>query len=131
MASDRSDALLWALLIDEFRSAGAANADAERLARRAVAIVRRTRPDAGSARTCGPGDTVPADVVRVYDLDGDVWERQGGPDSTLRDTWRMCDYDPDEHESRAGESWLTPHLMEEYGPLTDADAEEPPLDTVI
>ncbi len=129
MASDRSDALLWALLVDEFRSAGAANADAQRLARRAVAIVRRTRSDSGSARTFGPGDEVPRDVVQVYDLDGDVWERQGGPDSTLRDTWRMRDHDPDEHEGQAGGCWLTPHLLEEYGPLTDAEA--PPLDTVI
>jgi hypothetical protein len=121
-----SDALLWALLIDEFRSAGAATADAERLARRAVAIVRRTRSGSGADRTFGPGDTVPYHVTEVYDLDGDVWERQGDPE---RDTWRMRGYDPAEHESRAGDAWLTSDLVEEYGPLTDA--EEPPLDTVI
>jgi hypothetical protein len=70
------------------------------------------------ARTFGPGEQVPYDVVRGYDLDGDVWERLGSEPSR-RDMWRMPSFDPDEHESAAGGAYLTPHLLDEYGPLTE------------
>lgn len=119
MASSRSDARLWALLIDEFRAAGAPTEPAEQHARRAVAVVRRERAT-GSARTFAPGEEIPYDIDRVYDLDGDVWDRQGiDPDDTLRDSWKMRGFDPDEHESASGGVWLTSHLLERYGPLTE------------
>ena len=54
MAPAPSDARLWALLVDEFRAAGADSAAAERHARRAVAVVRRERAT-GTARTFAPG----------------------------------------------------------------------------
>ena len=58
----------------------AANAQAMLLARRAVAVVRREATRRNS-RTFAPGDDIPYDVTRVFDLDGDVWEEAaiGGP----------------------------------------------------
>jgi hypothetical protein len=118
MTAARNDARLWATLIGEFRTAGADGAQAELLARRAVAAVRReaTHP---KARTFAPGDEIPYDVTRVFDLDGDVWERQGQPPDTLKDTWNMKGFDPAEHEGAAGGAWITPWLLERYGPLTE------------
>lgn len=115
-----SDARLWAYLTDEFRQAGAAYPDAaQRHARRAVALVRRERAENG-ARTYAPGDTVPYDVTRVYDLDGHTWNRQStDPTSTLRDSWKMAGFDPDEHEPACQGVWITPFLLDEYGPLTE------------
>jgi hypothetical protein len=118
MTTVRNNARMWAHLIREFRTAGAANSQAELLARRAVAIVRRevTFP---KVRTFAPGDEIPYDVTRVFDLDGDVWERQGLPPGTLKDTWNMTGFNPAEHESAAGGAWITPWLLERYGPLTE------------
>jgi len=117
--SSRSDARLWALLIDEFRAAGAGTEPAEQHARRAVAVVRRERASS-AARTFAPGDQIPYDVAQGFDLDGDVWDRQGSdPGDSLRDSWKMRDFDPDEHESASGGVWLTPHLLQRYGPLTE------------
>lgn len=118
MTAARNNARMWAHLIGEFRAAGAGNPQAELLARRAVAIVRRetTFP---KVRTFAPGDEIPYDVTRVFDLDGDVWERQGQPPDTLKDTWNMVGFDPAEHEGAAGGAWITPWLLEQYGPLTE------------
>jgi hypothetical protein len=119
----RSDARLWARLVGEFRDAGARGPDRERHARRAVAIVRRERAT-GTARTFGPGDEIPYDVTRAYDLDGDTWVRlSADPDS--RDMWRMPGFDPSEHESDAEGCYVTPHLLDKYGPLTEIPARVP------
>lgn len=120
-----SDARLWALLVEEFRAAGADSSGAQQHARRAVAIARRERATTG-ARTFAPGEEIPDDVTRVYDLDGDVWDRSGtGPDSSLRDSWRMQKFDPDQHEPAAGGMWVTPFLLQEYGPLTELPTPRP------
>jgi hypothetical protein len=115
----RSDARLWVLLADEFHAAGA-DRDARQIhARRAVAIVRRERATS-AARTFAPGDEIPYDVTRAYDLDGDVWERQSAdPADTLRDSWKMPGFDPERHEGACGGVWITPWLLDEYGPLTE------------
>ncbi len=115
-----SDARLWAYLTDEFRAAGAGYPEAaQRYARRAVAVVRRERATDG-AWTFAPGDTVPGYVTRVYDLDGDTWERQStDPGSTLRDSWKMASFDPGEHEPASRRVLATPSLLDEYGPLTE------------
>lgn len=113
----RSDARLWAHLAGEFREAGATG-DPLIHARRAVAIVRRERAT-GKARTFAPGDEIPYDVTRAYDLDGDVWERQGQPPDSLKDTWNMTGFDPDQHEEAAEGAWITPWLLDRYGPLTE------------
>lgn len=116
---NRNDARLWANLCDEFRNAGVTDTDAvQRHARRAVAIVRRERTTT-KARTFAPGDEIPCDVTRVYDLDGDTWERQGQPPDTLKDTWNMRGFDPDEHEEAAQGASITPWLLDQYGPLTE------------
>jgi len=122
MASYRSDARLWALLIDEFHAAGAGRAAAEVHARRAVAVVRRERSGADIS-TFAPGEQIPLAVERVYDLDGDVWQRLAtDPDSSLRDSWRMPGFDADQHEGATSGVWLTPFLLESYGPLTGLPA---------
>jgi len=120
MAKHPNDARLWAHLCDEFHAAGADAAARQLHARRAVALVRRERTRNG-AWTFGPGDEIPYDVTRVYDLDGDVWERQGAPGDTshtLKDTWKMPGYDPDQHEPGCEGAWITPYLLDRYGPLT-------------
>ncbi len=118
MASRLSDARLWAPLSEGFRAAGADSDAAERHARRAVAVVRRERAT-GTARTFAPGEEIPYDVTQVLDLDGDVWDRQAtDPASTVRDSWKMRGFDPDEHEPASQGVWLTPHLLDRYGPLT-------------
>ncbi len=124
MTASRSDARMWAHLIGEFRAAGADSAQAELLARRAVAVVRR-EATRRNVRTFAPGDEIPYDVTRVFDLDGDVWERQGQPPSTLRDTWNMTGFDPAEHEGAAGGAWITPWLLDRYGPLTELPPRAP------
>lgn len=119
MPKHPNDARLWAELCALFYEAGAtAPEDRGRFARRAVAVVRRERATT-AARTFAPGDEVPYDVTRVYDLDGDVWERQGQPPSTLKDTWKMVGFDPGQHESASGGAWITPWLLDRYGPLTE------------
>ena len=119
----RNDARLWAQLCDEFHAAGAPSAEARmRHARRAVALVRRERATTG-ARTFAPGDEIPCDVTRAYDLDGDIWERlSADPDS--RDLWRMPGFDPDQHAGAAGGCYVTPHLLDNYGPLTEMPGRE-------
>lgn len=119
----KSDARLWVDLMHELADAGVQYPNAaDRHARRAVAIVRRHRLG-DKARTFGPGDEVPYDVTRAYDLDGDIWERQSAdPASTARDLWKMPGFDPDQHESACGGAWVTPYLLDEYGPLTEAPA---------
>ena len=121
MTAARSDARMWAHLISEFRTAGADGAQAELLARRAVAVVRR-EATRRTVRTFAPGDEIPYDVTKVFDLDGDVWERQGKPPDTLKDTWNMTGFDPDEHEEAAQGAWITPWLLDRYGPLTEIPA---------
>lgn len=119
MPGHPNDARLWAELCQEFYDAGAtAPADRGRHARRAVALVRRERATT-KARTFAPGDEIPYDVTRVYDLDGDPWERQGAPPDSLKDTWKMPGFDPARHETAAGGCWITPWLLTEYGPLTE------------
>jgi len=113
-----NDARLWAELTGLFHDAGATSPeDRGRFARRAVAIVRRERAT-GAARTFAPGDEIPYDVTRVYDLDGDAWERLGA-DPGQRDMWRMPGFSPDQHESDAEGCYVTPHLLDKYGPLTE------------
>ena len=113
-----NDARLWAELSGLFYDAGARSPeDRGRFARRAVAIVRRERATT-AARTFAPGDEIPYGVTRAYDLDGDIWERlSADPDS--RDLWRMPGFDPDQYEGAAGGCYVTPHLLEQYGPLTE------------
>lgn len=114
-----NDARLWALLADEFHEAGADGEGRQIRARRAVAIVRRERATT-KARTFAPGEEIPYDVMRGYDLDGDVWERQSAdPESTLKDTWKMPGFDPEQHESACEGAWITPYLLDRYGPLTE------------
>lgn len=114
-----NDARLWAELSSLFYDAGAVSPeDRGRFARRVVAIVRRERA-ATAARTFGPGDEIPYDVTRVYDLDGDEWVRQGQPPDSLKDTWKMPGFDPDRHEWGSGGAWVTPALLDEYGPCTE------------
>jgi hypothetical protein len=118
MASYRSDARLWALLIDEFHAAGADRAAAEVPARRAVAVLRRERTSS-EVSTFAPGERIPLTVERVYDLDGDVWRRLAtDPDSNPRDSWRRPGFDAGRHEGATGGVWLTPFLLESHGPLT-------------
>jgi hypothetical protein len=116
----RNDARLWAHLCDEFYAAGITDPEARsRHARRAVAVVRRERAT-GKARTFAPGDEIPYEVTRAYDLDGDTWERlSADPDSTARDMWRMPGFNPAEHEGDAEGCYATPHLLDKYGPLTE------------
>lgn len=125
MPKHPNDARLWAQLSDLFHDAGATAAgDRQRFARRAVALVRRER--AGTvARTFAPGDEIPYDITRVYDLDGDEWVRQGQPPSTLKDTWNMPGYSPARHETAAGAAWITPWLLDEYGPVTEIPPRKP------
>lgn len=118
----KSDARLWALLAGEFRSAAGAVGGGDYSpalihARRAVAIVRRERAT-GTARTFAPGDEIPYDVTRAYDLDGDTWERLG-TEPECRDMWRMPGFNRAEHESDAEGCYVTPHLLDKYGPLTE------------
>jgi hypothetical protein len=114
-----NDARLWAQLCEEFLNAGATSAaDRMRHARRAVALVRRDRGKT-DARTFAPGDEIPYDVTRAYDLDGDLWERQGAPPDTLKDTWKMPGFDPERHDGACAGAQITPWLLDEFGPLTE------------
>jgi len=109
-----NDAYDWAMATQKLRDKGIPNPDT--LARRLIAEKRRV--DLPDLRTFAPGDTVPHDVTEATDLDGDLWVRLG-PEPNRRDMWRMPGFDPDEHESDCGGCWLTPHLLERYGPLTE------------
>lgn len=81
--------------------------------------MRRERAT-GNARTFAPGESIPYDVTRVYDLDGDVWVRLATDvGDTLKDSWKMPGFNPDEHESACGGVWITPYLLDRYGPLTE------------
>jgi hypothetical protein len=114
-----NDARLWARLMGEFRAAGLGTEAADRHARRAVAIVRRERSTT-FARTFAPGDEIPYDVIRAYDVDGEPWERlSADPASTAKDMWRMPGFDPEQHEGDAQGCYVTPHLLDKYGPLTE------------
>jgi hypothetical protein len=122
MPKHPNDAHMWAEFMGTLRDAGLSGAEElERTARRLTAIVRRERGKTG-ARTFGPGDEVPYDVSRVYDLDGDEWTRQGRPPSDLKDTWKMTGFNPDEHETAAQGAWITPWLLDSYGPCTEIPA---------
>lgn len=119
MPKHPNDARLWAELSGLFHDAGATGPeDRERIARRAVAMVRRERGKT-SARTFAPGDEIPYDVTRVYDLDGDEWVRQGAPPDSLKDTWNMTGFRAGQHEEAAQGAWITPWLLDRYGPLTE------------
>lgn len=118
MAKHPNDAHLWAELSVMFRDIGMDGDDREALARKAVAVVRRERAKT-AARTFGPGDEIPYDVTRVYDLDGDEWTRQGHPPDSLKDTWSMTGFDPDDHEPAAQGAWITPWFLDRYGPVTE------------
>lgn len=104
------DGRLWALLVDEFRKAGAGD-DAESRARRAVALVRNEREQEGIV-SWGPGDSIPAGVVWVYDLDGYVWTRPSGG------VWSMSgEFDPEEVRG-TDESLADVDLLDRWGPVT-------------
>lgn len=129
-AKTRSDARLWACMIPTLDVAGVV--DPEALSRTLIAVMRREDPAAPGvratgpmqegARTFAPGDTIPYDVLSVYDLDGDVWDRWNtDPASAMSDSWRMRDYDPDAQDSAAAGVYVTPHLLTRYGPLTHID----------
>lgn len=121
MARHPNNARLWAELSGLFFEAGATSPeDRGRFARRAVAVVRRERATT-PARTFAPGDDIPYDVTSVYDLDGDEWERQGD-DPGVRDLWKMPGFNPDRHEWGAGGAWVTPALLDEFGPVTEIPA---------
>jgi hypothetical protein len=109
-----NDSYLWAKMTGVLRDAGVPDPDI--LARKLVAEVRRTT---STMRTFAPGETIPYDVTRGTDVDGDLWERLGD-EPNRRDMWRMPGFDPDEHESRAQGCQLTPYLLETYGPCTEA-----------
>lgn len=109
-----NDAYLWARMFDPISKVGVGGS--ERLARQVVAVVRRVRDE--ERRTFGPGDTVPYDVTEATDLDGDRWVRLGET-VTERDMWRMPGFDPNEHEGGCGGCWVTPDLLNRYGPLTE------------
>ena len=124
MPKHPNDARLWAELTGLFYEAGApAPEDRGRFGRRAVAVVRRERATT-PARTFAPGDDIPYDVTRVYDLDGDAWERQGS-DPDVRDLWKMPGFSRDQHEPAAGGAYVTPHLLDVYGPLTEIPVRKP------
>lgn len=113
-----NDSRLWSYLIDEFRAAGVKGSAAlEHHARRAVSIVRNQR-DHASVVSWGPGEEIPADVVWVYDLDGDVWDREPGG------LWTMRDFDPDEVEGAAGGQYVDETLLARYGPVTGTPRDE-------
>lgn len=113
----RNDARLWASITGELRTAGVAEPD--KLARTVVAVVRRERAK-NKARTWAPDESIPYEVTKVYDVDGSVWDRQSAdPASTLRDSWKMRGFDPNRHESSCGGVWITPFLLDEWGPLTE------------
>jgi hypothetical protein len=117
MAKHPNDAHMWAEFMGVLRDAGLSGAeDLERTARHLTAVVRRERGKTG-ARTFAPGD-----VTRVYDLDGDEWTRQGRPPFDLKDTWKMTGFDPEEHETAAQGAWITPWLLDRYGPCTEIPA---------
>lgn len=109
-----NDAYNWAMATQELRDKGIPQPDL--LARRLIAEKRRI--DLPGQRTFGPGDTIPYDVTRGTDLDGDLWERLGD-EPNQRDMWRMPGFDPDEHESGAQGCQVTPYLLETYGPITE------------
>lgn len=118
MAS-RNDAGLWADISTELAKAGMGADERMLLARTIVALVRRDRSTT-KARTFAPGDEIPLDVTRAYDLDGHLWERQSSdPESWLKDSWKMPGFDPDKHEPSCEGVWITPWLLEQYGPLTE------------
>lgn len=90
-------------------------------ARQIVAKRRRDAAGMGGPRTWNEWDLTrdgmqPADVHKVYDLDGDVWEH--GPPGN-NGSWSMPGFDPDEHESAAGGCYVWASLVEQYGPLTE------------
>lgn len=111
-----NDAYLWARMLDPLRIANAE--DPERLSRQLVAVARRVRDEKRGRRTFAPGDTIPYDVTKATDLDGDLWERLG-PEPNERDMWRMPGFDPERHEPGCQGCQLTPFLLDKYGPLTE------------
>jgi hypothetical protein len=112
-----NDARLWAQLAGLFRDAGHGTDERLRLARCAVAIVRRER---GDGPTWAPGDDIPLTVTVVSDVDGSVWDRQStDPASGLAPLWKMRGFDPAEHESLAGGALVTELLLDAYGPVTE------------
>lgn len=125
----RNDARVWASMIPVLRGAGVA--EPETVSRALVAVMRREDRSAPGIRATGlmeacaqtfaPGEGIPAGVDTVYDLDGSLWDRWT-LDSVdiMRDSWRMRDYDPDDHEAAAAGVYTTPHLLTGYGPLTHA-----------
>lgn len=71
------------------------------------------------AATPGPLEAVTDDHGRGRRLDHSVWSGHGLPPDSLKDTWKMPGFNPDEHEGAAGGCYVTPHLLDEYGPLTE------------
>jgi len=87
-------------------------------ARQLVKRYRDQRNGADGPRTWNETvDVQPSGVVKVYDLDGDVWER--GPEPNMTGAWKMRDYNPDEYEEAAGGWYVWSALVERYGPLTE------------
>jgi hypothetical protein len=113
----RSHASLLSQFADEFRLAGLDSAAAMHHARRAVAIVRReqdsrARIRAFAVRTFAPGDGLPADVTRGYDVNGDPWELEGG-------RWKTRRNNSPEHDEPAAQYLTAQALVDEYGPITE------------
>lgn len=107
-----NDSRLWSYLVDEFRRAGADAVAADRHARRAVAVVRRERQPGCGVASWAPGDQIPAAVIWVYDLDGDVWVR------ALGGRWKMTGFDPEDAEIAASYEYDDAGLLDRYGPVT-------------
>lgn len=76
-----------------------------------MAIVRNQR-DQPSVTSWAPGEEIPASVVWVYDLDGDVWTREPGG------LWSLIGFDPEEVEDEAGQEYDDDGLLDRYGPVT-------------
>jgi hypothetical protein len=110
-----NDSRLLAALVEEFRQAGVDTGPAQRHARRAVALVRQARRVHSDVISWAPGDTIPACVVWVYDLDGDVWERPPAG------RWKMTNFDPDDVEQVAGKQHDDQSLLDNYGPVTGTE----------
>lgn len=109
----RNDAYLWAMLIDPLCKVGHGGAQAERLARIFIAVIRR---DAGLTDTWAPGDAIPDAVSEVTDLDGAAWKRLAkGPNAGL---WRMRGFSRARHTPSSGEPHTTEALLTEWGPCT-------------
>lgn len=98
----RSDAQLWAQLIDVMHASGVPEDDLPMAARAAVAVVRRVRD---GVDTWAAGDTVPDDVSFVYDLDGYLWLRQHDGAQPMG-VWSMAGFRKGYHLPELEGAWV-------------------------